>query len=101
MVHKTVFFTHRSGLRPGLLLLLDRRGGLSPRCGERPPLFQDWSSLGPPLDIGASLVGMLMPPPLLGGAMSWDCQAGDREQRKGKGRVEREVRACHWTSWDW
>ena len=53
------------------------------------------------MDIGASLVGMLMPPPLLGGALSWDCQAGDREPRKGKGRVAREVRACHWTSWDW
>lgn len=54
------------------------------RCGERPPLFQDWSSLGPPVDIGASLVGILMPPLLLGGAMSWDCQAEDRERRKGR-----------------
>ncbi len=75
--------TYLSTGRPGLLLLLERRGGSS-RRGERPPLFQDWSSLGPLLDMGASLVGMLMPAPLEGGAISWDCQAesGD-EQRKG------------------
>ena len=78
--------THLSGLRAGLLLLLDRRGGLSPRDGERPLLFHDCSSFGPPLDRGASPVGMLMPPPLLGGAMSWDCQAEDRGgQGKGEG----------------
>ncbi len=29
-------------------------------------------------------MGMLMPPPLLGGAMSWDCQAEDRYRRKGE-----------------
>ena len=78
--------THLSAGRPGLLLLLERRGGSPPRWGERPLLFQDGSSAGPPLDIGASVVGMLMPPPLLGGAMSWDCQA-EGESTDG-GRVE-------------
>ena len=29
-------------------------------------------------------MGMLMPPLLLGGAMSWDCQAEDRERQKGR-----------------
>ena len=78
--------THLSAGRPGLLLLLERRGGSPPRWGERPLLFQDGSSAGPPLDIGASVVGMLMPPPLLGGAMSWDCQAGGATRVEGKGR---------------
>lgn len=30
-----------------------------------------------------SVVGMLMPPPLVGGAISWDCQAEYRETGKG------------------
>ena len=29
-----------------------------------------------------SAVGMLIPPPLLGGAMSWDCQAEDDKDRE-------------------
>ena len=86
--------THLSAGLPGLLLLLERRGGSPPRgAGERASLFQVGSSAGPPLDMGASVVGMLMPPPLLGGAMSWDCQAGGKGRRGGRGG--NEVRSCH------
>lgn len=68
---------------PGLLLRLDLLGGggsMPPREGERPPppLDQCWSSAPPvpvPLLMGTSWVGMLIPPPLLAGAMSCDCQA--------------------------
>lgn len=53
---------------------------MPPREGERPPppLDQCWSSAPPvpvPLFMGTSCVGILIPPPLLAGAMSWDCQA--------------------------
>ena len=70
---------------PGLLLLLDRLGpspALRSRTGERPlPLDQFWSSLfiATPLFKTAS-VGMLMP--LLVGAISWDCHAGEVKEAK-------------------
>ena len=70
---------------PGLLLLLERLGGSPPlrsRTGERPlPLGQFWSSvfIATPLFRAAS-VGMLMP--LLVGAISWDCHAGEVKEAK-------------------
>ena len=55
------------------------------RWGERAPPFQVLSSPAPPLAV--SLVGMLMPPPLLGGAMSWDCQTEDDIDREEGGET--------------
>ena len=71
---------------PGLLLLLERLGGSPPlrsRIGER-PLDQFGSSvfIAAPLCKAAS-VGMLMP--LLVGAISWDCQAGEVKEAKKSG----------------
>lgn len=47
----------------------------------------------PPFEIAESVVGMLMPPPLVGGAISWDCQA---EYRGRQGRGGNVVRSCYW-----
>ena len=71
---------------PGLRLRLDRLGGTSPppwvRLGEGASAEdQAWWSRGAPLAMGASLVGMPMPPPFAALLISCDCQAG--EERDG------------------